>query len=202
METTDKRRLLRLLLPPVLLAVVAVLLVIVGQRLTAPGIAAARHQHGLAMVNRVLPLAHDNDLLADVGSATLPGQPTAVSLYRARQDGRPVGLVMVPVVARGYVDTVELAVGISYDGAVTGVEVVRHRETRGLGDQVHQDRSSWLQQFYGRSLDTTATPGWAVRTDGGEFDALSGATITPRGIINAIRDALEWHAAARDSLYR
>ena len=91
----------------------------------------------------------------------------------------------------------EIAIGIQYDGTLTGVRIRQHRETPGLGDQVHQDNSPWIFGFYGHSLTGTPREGWAVKKDGGVFDQLSGATSSQRAVIRAVEHTLNYYQANR-----
>ena len=65
-----------------------------------------------------------------------------------------------------------------------------HRETPGLGDYIEEERSDWIYGFDGKSLDNPPLERWAVKKDGGAFDQLTGATITPRAIVKAVRKTL------------
>lgn len=164
-----------------------------------------RQRMALGAVQEVMPLSHDNDLLTDRIIVTDPGAfgtRDPVSVFRARAKGEPVGVVFMPATAQGYNEAIVLAVGVSHSGELTGVRVNRHAETEGLGDQVDQSKSRWIRQFSGRSLLNTPMAAWAVARDGGEFDQISGATITPRAVINAVRKVLEYYERNRDSLYR
>ena len=73
------------------------------------------------------------------------------------------------------------------------MQVIRHNETPGLGDAFESRDVHWLDRFRGRSLTDPPTQRWTVRRDGGDFDAFTGATITPRAIIKAVRNALEYY---------
>jgi electron transport complex protein RnfG len=205
MEPEAKGHPARTLLPLLLLAVLGAAAVSAVQYLAGEQIASNREMQTLAIVREALPIEYDNDLLRDRIEVADPGRlgsPDPVTVFRARRAGVPAGVVLMPVVAEGYNGRIELAIGIAADGALAGVRVARHRETEGLGDRVHQSRSPWIAQFQGRSLDNTPENDWAVQSDGGAFDQLSGATITPRGVINAVRSALEYHLIHREELYR
>jgi electron transport complex protein RnfG len=203
----DAERRARLLaaVPLVVLAAGAVLAILVLHAFTGTRIAANRERQALAVVAEALPVAHDNDLLGDRITVSDPLRPELrgpVTVYRARLRGEPAGVVMMPVHARGYSGAIDLAIGIRSDGTLAGVRVVQENETPGLGDRVHQDRSPWLEQFPGHSLEDPPEAGWALRGAGGEFDELSGATITSRGVVNAVHAALEYYGAGRETLYR
>jgi electron transport complex protein RnfG len=144
----------------------------------------------------VPPAMHDNDLLADSIAVTSPellgsGQP--VRIYRARRGGVPVAAVIRAIAPDGYRGPIELLVAIGQDGRLIGVQVIRHNETPGLGDAFESRDVHWLDRFRGRSLTDPPTQRWTVRRDGGEFDAFTGATITPRAIIKAVRNALDYY---------
>jgi electron transport complex protein RnfG len=94
-----------------------------------------------------------------------------------------------------------LLVGIDASGTITGIRVLEHRETPGLGDLIEADKSDWILQFNGKSIGAPAISGWAIKRDGGEFDQLTGASITPRSVINAIRETLLYFDENRDSVF-
>ncbi|WP_249976610.1 electron transport complex subunit RsxG [Vreelandella olivaria] len=103
--------------------------------------------------------------------------------------------VVIPVVTRqGYNGEIRLLVGIDQQHTITGVRVTQHQETPGLGDGIERQRSDWITDFNGLSLASLPSSGWAVSKDGGQFDAFTGATITPRAVIQAVYKALEYAA--------
>ena len=97
--------------------------------------------------------------------------------------------------------SIRILVGIDVDGVVTGVRILQHRETPGLGDKIDSTRSDWVHQFAGRSLLDPVTTSWAIKRDGGDFDQLTGASITPRAVIGALRDTLEYFDAHREEIF-
>ena len=66
-----------------------------------------------------------------------------------------------------------------------------HKETPGLGDKIEAEKNDWILGFNGKSLQNPADTGWAVRKDGGEFDQFTGATITPRAVVKAVKRTLD-----------
>lgn len=185
------------------IAAVCLLLARAAYDSNRPLIEAQARRSRLAEFAAVLPLPHDNDLLSDRIAVRGSGELDASDLYiyRGRLRGQAVGLVMSPVYATGYNGPVELMVGIDAAGRLTGVRIRNHRETPDLGGLAHQERSGWLLDFAGRSLNNTPASGWSVRSEGGDFDQLSGATITTRGIIRAVRHCLDYYASNRNTLY-
>lgn len=150
------------------------------------------------------PERHDNDLLTDfvrVDSERLEGEGQRI--YRARRDGEPAGVVMEATAPDGYGGAIDLLVGVDYDGTVIGVRIVPpHNETPGLGDKIETKKSDWILDFNGKGLGRPPAEDWAVKKDGGEFDSFTGATITPRAVVAAVRRALEYYRAHRDELYQ
>ena len=102
---------------------------------------------------------------------------------------------------RGYNGTIVLLVGVDVRGEVVTVRVLRHSETPGLGDGIDRDKDDWISGFDGTSL--AMVPGaWAVRRDGGEFDQLTGATVTSRAVVGAVHDALVYYERHRQAIWR
>lgn len=108
---------------------------------------------------------------------------------------------ILPVTAPdGYTTHIQLLVGIKQDGSIAGVRVVDHKETPGLGDKVELKKSDWILSFNGKSLTNPDIEKWKVKKDGGEFDSFTGATITPRAIVNAVKQSLEMFEKDKDVL--
>ena len=113
--------------------------------------------------------------------------------YLALQGEAPSGIILPLEVHDGYSGDIILLVGILVDGSISGVRVLEHRETPGLGDKIELRVSDWILGFDERSLVDPALPQWQVIKDGGQFDQLVGATVTPRAIVNGVRKALEFY---------
>lgn len=165
-------------------------------------IAAAQHAAELAALAAVLPPdRYDDDPLAQrttLVDAAAFGTSRPIEVLHAHRAGKPSALVLRGVVAQGYVGGIVLEIGVAHDGSVLGVRVLQQQETPGFGDAAAEPR--WLAQFRGRSADAPSPDAWRVRKDGGEFDEISGATITPRAIVGALRRALDYVAAHRAEL--
>jgi electron transport complex protein RnfG len=152
----------------------------------------------------ISPDRYDNALHDDVFSfrdeAAFPGGQT-VTAYRARRGGEPVAVILRLAAIDGYNGNIQLLVGIDHDGRLSGVRVTSHKETPGLGDGIEVEKSDWIRRFAGRALFDPPPDRWAVARDGGVFDQFTGATITPRAVVRAVRKALEYFAANRDTLF-
>lgn len=147
-------------------------------------------------LNALVPAAdHDNDLLASATTVTAPeltGVEGPVALYRATRGGAPVAVLFELTAPDGYSGAIRMLAAVRADGRLAGVRVLAHRETPGLGDFIEERRSGWIRGFDGRSLGNPEEALWAVRKDGGAFDHATGATVTPRAIVKALRRALAY----------
>lgn len=110
-------------------------------------------------------------------------------LYIARKDARPVAVAIEATAPDGYSGAIRMLVGADFNGTVLGVRVVDHHETPGLGDKIDLRISDWITYFRGKHLNGPDDPRFAVKKDGGEFDQFTGATITPRAVVNATKRA-------------
>jgi electron transport complex protein RnfG len=184
-------------------ALVAAALLVMGDIATRDAIAEREAEDLLASLAEVIPPAlHDNDLLASTLTLTVDGEDGAVedlTVYRALQ-GLDVSAVAYEVTGQGYAGAIQVLLGIGADGRVLGARVLSHAETPGLGDKIEVARDDWITDFDGRSLGDPEPSGWAVKKDGGIFDQFSGATITPRAVVAAVKGGLEVFAEHRDAL--
>ncbi len=165
---------------------------------TKPAIEASAAEEEMKLVNEVLPhTEYDNDLLTD--TVTLPVTPELgladpSTLYRARKAGQPVALVFESTAPDGYAGKIRLLVALAADGALIGVRVTQHKETPGLGDYIEPKKDKnkerpWITQFNGLIPANSEEREWKVKKDGGRFDSVAGATVTPRAVIKAVRKA-------------
>lgn len=110
-------------------------------------------------------------------------------LYIAQKQGHPVGVVMQATAPDGYSGAIQLLVAADFDGTVLGTRVTEHHETPGLGDKIEVRISNWITLFAGKRISDPQDSSWAVKKDGGQFDQFTGATITPRAVVNAVKRA-------------
>ncbi len=146
----------------------------------------------------LVPGSYDNAPDEDVFTDSSTGRV----VYRARQQQQPVAALLHTVAPDGYSGSINLLVGITIDGKLLGVRVLSHNETPGLGDAIELRRSDWVLGFTGRSLDSPPADQWAVKKDGGVFDAFTGATITPRAVVNEIRNTLVYYQQNHQEIFR
>lgn len=174
------------------------------QQATSERIAMEQQRMQMRALNEIIPDdQHDNDLLEDgfsIADRSLLRLPEPATAWRARRQGEVVAVILPAVTLDGYSGRIDLLVGVRANGELAGVRVTNHRETPGLGDKLEADKSQWIFSFEGKSLSMPAPEGWAVRKDGGEFDQFVGATITPRAVVRAVRNALLYFQQNRAEL--
>ncbi|MBL5898187.1 electron transport complex subunit RsxG [Lelliottia amnigena] len=110
-------------------------------------------------------------------------------VFIARKGDNATGAVMEATAPDGYSGAIQLLVGTDFSGTVLGTRVTEHHETPGLGDKIEVRLSDWILHFAGKIIHGEDDAAFAVKKDGGEFDQFTGATITPRAVVNAVKRA-------------
>lgn len=159
----------------------------------------------LKLISQIVPQSlFDNDILKDkldIKPDALLGNDNITIAYRARLQNQPSVLVMEAVAPDGYSGKIVLLIAVRANGELAGVRVVEHKETPGLGDYIEIGRSNWVTVFNGTSLEKYQDRDWKVKKDGGQFDYMAGATITPRAVVKAVHQSLQYYAAHRADLF-
>lgn len=187
------------------IAVGAAVLVTGSYEISHERIEENRQARLLRTLHQVLdPASHDNELTQSrrtVRDPELLGSADPVDVFIATREGRPVAALFSSVAPRGYSGPIHLLIGIADDGTVTGVRVTSHSETPGLGDPIEIEKSDWILGFDGTSLSSPPLDGWAVSRDGGLFDAITGATVTPRAVVDGVKNTLLYFQRHHDELF-
>ena len=179
-------------------ATLAAALLAVGDLSTRDDIAQRQADDVRASLSQVVPARlHDNNLLKD--TLLVHHDSQSVLVYRATQRGQ-VSAVAYPITGTGYSGSISLMMGVNAKGEILGVRVLAHAETPGLGDKIEEKKDDWIFSFNGLSFDNTPDAQWAVKKDGGRFDQFSGATITPRGVVKAVKEGLKFFNSHRAEL--
>lgn len=188
-----------------LFAIVATTLVALTETSTREQIIENERQALLSGINALIPHEqYDNKILQDkilLEATEMLGTEEPTTVYRARKQGENVAVVLTAIAPNGYSGQIKMLVGIYADGTLAGVRVINHKETPGLGDKIEEKKADWIFQFEGLSLTKPASDKWKVKKDGGEFDQFTGATITPRAVVGAIKRSLEYFRTHRDELF-
>ncbi len=197
----------RITIAGLLLAMFAVLgvgLVAFTHQATKDQIAENERLALLSSLNALVPAETiDNDIVTDTAMVSdkerLGSEKTTV--YLGRKANKPVAAVFTSIAPDGYSGQIKLLVAVLADGTLGGVRVVAHKETPGLGDRVEVEKSDWINSFEGKSLGNTDLAKWKVKRDGGIFDQFSGATITPRAIVKAVKNTLLYYQENSKKLF-
>jgi len=140
-------------------------------------------------LNQVIPAnLYDNNLVKDTISIEpnpLLGNKKNIDVFRAKKNNRVIAVIIEVIAPDGYSGEIKTLVGIDQEDKILGVRVISHKETPGLGDYIEIDKSQWIKNFDLMSLEKISEKKWAVKKDGGDFDYVSGATITPRAVIKS-----------------
>ncbi|MBF0614596.1 MAG: electron transport complex subunit RsxG [Magnetococcales bacterium] len=168
--------------------------------ITREPIAQSKRQELLDSLARVLPKGFDNSPATDFVSLSdkrINRQAKPVPFYRARKGNEPMAVAFMVTAPDGYSGNIDILMGVDAQGAISGIRIVNHAETPGLGDKIV--KTDWPNAFQGKTLKNAK---WGVKKDGGEFDQFAGATITPRAIVAAIKRGLEYFAEHQDHIFK
>ena len=157
-------------------------------------------QEKMEMVRDVLPLSlrKQNPAITSwtIEPNSLLGTEKPTTAYQVTVGENDVkGVVLEAVAKGGYGGNIRLLIAIAPDWSLLGVRVLEHKETPAIGDYVAEKPGNgkprvWLGQFNGRSLKNPTIDQWVVRKDGGAFDYIAGATISPRAVVAAVKQGL------------
>ena len=189
-----------------LFALVTSLILAITNDMTFERIAESERKAAERALLEIIPLErHDNDLLMDVHPVpeqywAMLGLKKGGNIHIARDQGDPVAAIIPAITQDGYSGAISMIIGINFDGTIAGVRVVEHRETPGLGDKIDLKKSDWILGFNGKSLLNPQQSDWKVKKEGGDFDQFTGATITPRAVVNQILKSLQYFENDRERL--
>jgi len=188
-------------------ALVSSTLVAVTFALTEIRIAENERQALLKNLHELVPpQLHDNDLYTDnlvIDAPTLNYRGKSITVYRARMKSKSAFAIFSVIAPDGYSGAIKLLIAINYNTeSIAGVRVVNHKETPGLGDAIEIQKSNWIRVFDNTSLSKPTINKWSVKKDGGYFDQLTGATITPRAIVKITKKTLEYFSANKTRVFK
>ncbi|MBZ4643890.1 MAG: rnfG [Deferribacteraceae bacterium] len=146
---------------------------------TKDKIAEAYRQEFLRALVKVFP-NYNNEPDKDIN--IVDGQ----NIYIAKMDDKVVGYAIKSTSSKGYGGDIDVLIAVSTDGKITGIEILRHAETPGLGDKIEDE---WFKNLF---KGLTAKDNIAVKKDGGIIDQFSGATISPRAVSEAVANGLKF----------
>jgi len=186
-------------------ALIGTALLALTYQLTRDTIARSVEREKLKLVVQIAPAtAYDNDIMKDTALLApdeLLGNDDTTVAYRGRLNNKPSIAVLEATAPDGYGGRINLIIAIFRDGRIGGVRVISHNETPGLGDYIEIAKNKWVSVFNDTSLDNRRDSDWKVKKDGGLFDYMAGATVTPRAMVKAVHKALQYYALHRDELF-
>ncbi len=178
---------LRLVIALTTICVVAAFALAMVYDVTKAPIAESLRKEKLAAIEAVLP-EHDNQPDKEVQSIVLgkdkKGREQRLDFYIAKKEEQWVGTAFTSS-AKGFGGKIVLMLGLSPDNNLVKVKVLQHKETPGLGAKI--EREAFISQCVGKSLKSGKLK---VTKDGGDIDAITGATISSRAVCDAVNNGL------------
>lgn len=176
---------------------------------TKDQIALQQQQKLLSILNAVVDEnSYNNQIQLDCAEVLAPnylGNKKPQRIYRAKQQGKPVAVAIETTAPDGYSGKIQLVVGMytptPENAVVSGVRILEHKETPGLGDKIELRISDWVLGFVQQEYNAQNSDMWAVKKDGGQFDQFTGATITPRAVVNAVKKSIEFYLKNQDTIF-
>lgn len=173
--------------------------------ITRAPIEASEKEARLALFKQILPEnTYDNDLLkqtVSIAPTPLLGNVLVSEANIAIRNNQPAGVILEAIAHDGYSGDIKLLIAIRADGSISGVRVLAHKETPGLGDYIDIAHGDWIKLFNNESVEKTPAVQWLVKKDGGQFDYMVGATITPRAVVKAVHNALQYFEENKATLF-
>ena len=168
-----------------LITAISALVLAVINYVTAPIIEANNVEKQNVSMQKVLPLAKtfEKTDISALATVDFPSEVTAV--YKGIDDNDDVLGFAVMVSSGGYGGDISLVVGVDNELKVTGVDIVSHSETPGLGAKCKTD--DFRNQFIGKTIDIKVTKNGAKDN---EIDAITSATITSNAVTNGVNSAI------------
>jgi len=177
-------------------AFIVTAIVALTHELTKSAVSDQEQRYLLTQLDQVIaPSTYDNDLVKQCVLITAPdslGRATPQRAFIAIKDNSPVAIAIETTAPNGYSGNIDLLIGVNANGKISGVRTLRHQETPGLGDKVDIEKSSWIESFKNKIVTVTNQDQWHVKKDGGMFDQFTGATITPRAVVQATHKTVNY----------
>lgn len=155
----------------------------------------AEQARNVSWVRSVVSIADSQSVvseLIEVSDLVRFGSVATGSIVKFHERGMHRATAMKFAAPEGYNGDIWLAVAIDEKGSIIGLKVLSHQETPGFGDVITNADSPWTSLFLGRSLGDPEPSHWRLRSDGGDIDGVSGATITASAVVAGIYSALSY----------
>jgi len=183
-------------------AIVCTAIVGIVHTLTKDKIEQQKQQQLLDRLSQVIdPTSYNNEIINDCIIIAPTESSKAQTAYIATYNNSPIAMAITTVAPDGYNGNIDILVGIKTNGIISGVRVLAHKETPGLGDKIELKRHDWILSFTDKKMNDEPDPRWKVAKDGGMFDQFTGATITPRAVVKAVHNTLVYFNKNKDTLF-
>lgn len=106
------------------------------------------------------------------------------------KDGADLKGYTIKVAPKGYAGAIEMMVGISTEGKVTGIKILNHSETPGLGAKAIEP--SFSDQYKDKPLTELEVVKGTATADN-EISAITGATITSKAVTSGVNEAIKFY---------
>ena len=195
---SNMRGTLSLVLTLTIVCLASALALALVNNITEDRIAEQKRLEKLRAVSEALPkdsLQYDNDPSKDTVEIRdwKEKDRTPKVIYLGKKQGQIVGVAFTSVGA-GYGGFITIMMGIDLTGRLTGIEILEHLETPGLGANI-ESKDLFKDQFRGKSSENS--PDGELKVIKGskadknwEIEAITGATVSPRGVVQAVNDGL------------
>lgn len=164
--------------------------------ITRAPIEASEAEAKLSLFKQIMPQENfNNDILkhvVQIAPNALLGNHVPTQANIAKLNHEVAGVILEALAHDGYSGDIKLLIAYRADGSISGVRVLAHKETPGLGDYIDITHGNWIKTFDNESLVQTPAQQWQVKKDGGKFDYMAGATITPRAVVKAVLKATQY----------
>jgi electron transport complex protein RnfG len=187
-----------------LFAIICTAIVGIVHETTKNRIALQQQQHLLKILHSIIsPKRLNNDIYQDcltISNAEL-GTVTPQKIYLAKYNDKPIAAAITTIAPDGYNGNIKLIVALNVNDTISGVRVLEHQETPGLGDKVEERKSPWILSFNNKKIPQEKDSQWHVAKDGGIFDQFTGATITPRAVVKAVKKTARYFKQHKQEIF-
>ena len=165
--------------------------------LTKEPIAYQQSLKKIKAINSVFP-GHESSSEPDTVEMTVgknkKGEDIKRKFYVIKKEESVSG-VAFEIAASGYGGNIRIMVGVAQDETITGIKIIGHTETPGLGANITKE--TFYLQFKGKDLKET---NWDLKKNGGDVDQLSGATISSTAVMKAVHDGLNFFSEHKEEI--
>lgn len=182
---TIKSTFLNLLLTLTIITLVAALSLGYVYQWTKEPIAQAQMAKQLKAIESVVK-GYDNNPVLEKYNVATPDGKDSLEFFPAKKGGELIGVAIKTKSSKGYSGDIWIMVGFNLAGDIQNIFVIEHKETPGLGSKM--TAPSFVSQFLNKNPNQMKLK---VKKDGGDVDAITGATISSRAYSEAIQMAFD-----------